>query len=107
MCLLLTDAFFLNVTSLPFTSDQAREQPNLAMTMLKFFTFFPLVAALPLQVEPWIESSPWHFAILFVTVAVAHLALQRRHQSIIREYCNQLPLEEDEEDFPMKLGLRY
>jgi hypothetical protein len=77
------------------------------MTMLKFFTFFPLVAALPLQVEPWIESGPWHFAILFVTVAVAHLALQRRHQSIIREYCNQLPLEEDEEDFPMKLGLRY
>jgi hypothetical protein len=107
MCLLLTDAFFLGVTSLPFTSEHAREQPNLAMTMLKFFTFFPLVAALPLQVEPWIESSPWHFAILLATVATAHLALQRRQQSIIREYCNQLPLEEDEEDFPMKLGLRY
>jgi hypothetical protein len=107
MCLLLTDAFFLTVTSLPFTSEQAREQPNLAMTMLKFFTFFPLVAVLPLQVEPWIESSQLHFALLFVTVAAAHLALQSRQQSIIREYCNQLPLEEDEEDFPMKLGLRY
>jgi hypothetical protein len=107
MCLLLTDAFFLNVTSLPFTSEQAREQPNLAMTMLKFFTFFPLIAAVPLRLEPWIEESPWHFAMLSVAVAVAHLALQRRHQSIVREYCNQLPIEEDEEDFPMKLGLRY
>jgi hypothetical protein len=107
MCLLLTDAFFLNVTSLPFTSDQAREQPNLAMTMLKFFTCFPLIAVVPLQLDPWIEKSPRHFVILLVAVAMAHLALQRRHQSIIREYCNQLPLEEDEEDFPMKLGLRY
>jgi hypothetical protein len=107
MCLLLTDAFFLSITSLPFTSEQAREQPNLAMTMLKFFTCFPLIAVVPLQLDPWIEKSPRHFVILLVAVAMAHLALQRRHQSIIREYCNQLPLEEDEEDFPMKLGLRY
>jgi hypothetical protein len=107
MVLLLADAFFLNVTSLPFTSEQAREQPNLALTVLKYFTFFPVVAALPLQLEPWIEKSASHFVILVVAVAVLHLLLQRRHQSVLREHCNQLPLEEDEEEFPMKLGLRY
>ncbi len=107
MCLLLTDAFFLNVTTLPFTSEQAREQPNIAMTMLKFFTFFPIVAALPIQLEPWIEKSPWHFLILAVAIEALHLVLQRRHKNLIREHCNQLPLEDDEEDFPMRLGLRY
>lgn len=107
MCLLLTDAFFLNVTTLPFTSEQAREQPNIAMTMLKFFTFFPIVAALPIQLEPWIERSPWHFLILAVAIEALHLVLQRRHKNLIREHCNQLPLEDDEEDFPMRLGLRY
>jgi hypothetical protein len=107
MVLLLADAFFLNVTSLPFTSEQAREQPNLALTLLKYFTFFPVVAALPLQLEPWIEKGASHFVILVVAVAALHLLLQRRHQSVLREHCNQLPLEEDEEEFPMKLGLRY
>jgi hypothetical protein len=107
MVLLLADAFFLNVTSLPFTSEQAREQPNLALTVLKYFTFFPVVAALPLQLEPWIERTASHFVILVVAVAILHLLLQRRHQSVLREHCNQLPLEEDEEDFPMKLGLRH
>lgn len=107
MVLLLADAFFLNVTSLPFTSEQAREQPNLALTVLKYFTFFPVVAALPLQLEPWIEKSASHFVFLVVAVAALHLLLQRRHQSVLREHCNQLPLEENEEEFPMKLGLRY
>jgi hypothetical protein len=29
------------------------------------------------------------------------------HRRIIQEHCNLPGLEEDEEDFPMKLGLRY
>jgi hypothetical protein len=107
MVLLLADAFFLNVTSLPFTSDQVREQPNLALTVLKYFTFFPVVAAVPLQLEPWIEERASHFVILIAAVATVHLLLRLRHQSVLREHCNQLPLEEDEEEFPMKLGLRY
>jgi hypothetical protein len=107
MCLLLADVFFLYVTSLPFTNEQSREQPNLAMTVLKYFTFFPIVAALPLQLEPWIEKSPWHAILIGTTAAVLHLFLQHRHKSVLREFCDQQPLEDDEEDFPMKLGLRY
>jgi hypothetical protein len=77
------------------------------MTVLKYFTFFPIVAALPLQLEPWIEKSPWHAILLGITAAALHLFLQHRHKSVLREFCNQQPLEEDEEDFPMRLGLRY
>ena len=107
MCLLLTDAFFLSVTTIPFTGESSREQPNLAFTVLKYFAFFPFIAALPLRIEPWIESSPRHLALAAIVFAAAHLLLRRRHHYIVRDQSSQLPLEDDEEDFPMKLGLRY
>ena len=107
MCLLLTDAFFLSVTTIPFTGESSREQPNLAFTVLKYFAFFPFIAALPLRIEPWIESSPRHLALAAIVFAAAHLLLRRRHHYIVRDQSSQLPLEDDEEDFPMRLGLRY
>jgi hypothetical protein len=107
MCLLLTDAFFLHVTTIPFTGESPREQPNLAFTVLKYYAFFPFIAALPVGLEPWIEASPRHLLIAIAATVVAHALFTRRHNNILREFSNQLPLEDDEEDFPMKLGLRY
>jgi hypothetical protein len=60
LCLLLTDLFFLNVTTVAFTGRPAQEEPNLAFTLLKFFTIFPILVSLPLICEPWIERKPWH-----------------------------------------------
>jgi hypothetical protein len=107
MCVLLTDAFFLNVATVPFTGEPTREEPNLALTVLKYFTFFPLVSALPLRLEPWIETSASHSFIVMGTVVLGHLLISRRHRDLLRDYSNQLALEADEEDFPMNLGLRY
>jgi hypothetical protein len=107
MCLLLTDLLFINVKIVAFTGEAAREQPNLAMTVLKYFTFFPIVVWLPVVSEPWIEASVPHFVLAAAAIAAAHLTLRRIHLKIIQEHCNQPALEDDEEDFPMKLGLRY
>jgi hypothetical protein len=107
LCLLLTDAFFLRVTMVPFTGAPSSEEPNLAFTLLKYFTFFPLVIWLPVAVEPWMETRSWHFAAAIAAAGSAHIGLRFRHRSIVAEYCNQLQLEEGEEDFPMRLGLRY
>lgn len=107
LCLLLTDALFLNVTSPAFTSEPMREQSNLALTLLKYFTFFPVVIALPGFAEPWIQQSVPHGLLAVVSVIVAHLALHAKHREIVRQHSNMLALEDDEEDFPMKLGLRY
>jgi len=107
MCLLLTDIFFLNVTTVPFTGGSAHEEPNLALTLLKFFTFFPVVAAFPLLAEPWIEQKTWHFVAAGLFAGTAHVALTLSHRRVVRAHCNVPGLEEDEEDFPMKLGLRY
>ena len=106
-CLLLTDALFLNVTTVAFTGEPQRDQPNLALTVLKYFTFFPVVAALPPLVEPWVENSLMHTAAAVLLIAAAHYALLAHTRTAIRQHCNMPALEDDEEDFPMKLGLRY
>jgi hypothetical protein len=107
MCLLLTDVLFLNVKIVPFTGETAREQSNLAFTVLKYFAFLPVVVSLPLAIAPWIETSGLHYIVTAVAIAVAHLLLIRSHRKVILEYCNLLHLEDDEEEFPMSLGLRY
>ena len=107
MSLLLTDIFFLNVKIVAFTSEPAREQSNFAITVLKYIAFLPAVAWLPLITERWIEISTQHFVLAAVAIATAHFALRSQHRAIIREHCNLPGLEDDEEEFPMKLGLRY
>jgi len=88
MCVLLTDLFFLNVKIVPFTGEPAREQPNLAASLLKYLAFAPGAALLPLIAEPWIEVSAEHLVMAAVAIAAAHLALRSRHRAIIREHCN-------------------
>jgi hypothetical protein len=106
-CLLLADVLFLHVKSVAFTGEFTREQPSLAMTLLKYFTFLPLIAWVPIVVEPWIEASLWHFAAALMAIAAAHWALRKQRQQILEEHCAMPALEDDEDDFPMKLGLRY
>jgi hypothetical protein len=57
--------------------------------------------------EPWIEARLWHFAAAILAIAAAHWALKRRHRRNLEEHCSMAALEDDEEDFPMRLGLRY
>ena len=106
LCLLLTDAFFLMVKTVAFTGEPAREQSNLALTVLKYFTFFPLVIWLPVTVEPWIEASAFHCLLAVAAVLAAHWSLCQLHRRILEEHCNMPALEDGEDDFPMKLGLR-
>jgi hypothetical protein len=106
LCVLLTDAFFMNVTVVPFTGG-TRESSNLAFTLLKYFSFFPMVAPLSIAAQFLIERSGRNFGIGAGMVVVLHLWLRKRHRDAVRLHSEQIALEEDEEDFPMRLGLRY
>jgi hypothetical protein len=107
MCLLLTDAFFLNVTSVAFTGEPDSQESNLAFTVLRYFTFFPVVTGVSVIAHHTVEQGARAFGTVAVTVVVVHLWLRKRHHDQVRLYCAQQELEEGEEDFPMKLGLRY
>lgn len=106
MCLLLTDILFLNVKIAAFSGERAREQSNLAIGVLKYLAFVPAVVWFPLISESWIEVSAQHFILAAAAIAMTHLALRSRHRAIVREHCNTPGLEDDEEEFPLKLGLR-
>jgi hypothetical protein len=75
--------------------------------MLRYFTFFPVVTALSIASEYWIENSAEHFGIAAISIVVAHLWFRKRHRDVVRLDSSQMELEEGEEEFPMRLGLRY
>jgi hypothetical protein len=108
ICVILTDAAFANVMTIPFTGGEASaEKPNIAFTMLKFFTFFPAVTAVALFAEQWIEAGWLHFGLAALALLVIHLWFRYRHREQVRLFSAQAELEEGEDDFPMRLGLRY
>jgi hypothetical protein len=99
-CLLLTDFFFLNVTSLSLTGGGAREQSSLAGTVLIYIVRISIVTWLSVLCEMWIEKSIQHFILAVVGIAAAHLVLRIRYRAVVREYCNAL----DPEDFELAGG---
>lgn len=111
LCLVLTDAFFLNVMSIPFTGQRAGQSPepgdSLALTVLRFYTFFPAVIALAVFMEHLMERGGARLGAAVVVMATAHLWLRKRHRDVVRIECAQIAAEEGEENFPLRLGLRY
>jgi hypothetical protein len=107
VCLVLTDVAFANVLMIPFTGEASSSKPNLAFTMLKFFTFFPAVTTAALLSEQWIEISWGHLGVAALVLLVTHLWFRYRFREQVRIYSAQAELEEGEDDFPMRLGLRY
>jgi hypothetical protein len=62
---------------------------------------------LSVALEPWLEVSAWHVLGMVAVVAAAHLAMLRIHRKDAKYYANLIDLDEDEEEFPQRLGLRY
>lgn len=107
LCLLLTDIFFLNVKTIPFTGLRAASPTRLAWVITLYIGCFPLLILLTLYLETWMEASLGHLAIAAVTATAAHLGLRMIHRKIVAEYTSQIDLDEDQEEFPQTLGLRY
>jgi hypothetical protein len=107
LSLLLTDAFFFNVKTIAFTGVQSRSATNLALLIIPYLGFFPAIVMFTVGLEPVIEAT---WASLWVTAAIvvaAHLVLERLHRNRMAEYLQQVEADEDEEEFPLRLGLRY
>lgn len=107
LSVVLTDAFFLNLTTVAFTGEPQREAPNLAFTLLKYFLFFPPVAAFAAIAPLWIGDSVLHFAIIAAAFVAAHLAFQAAHRRIVREYSQYGSSEDGEGEPALDLGLRH
>jgi hypothetical protein len=107
LCLLLTDALFLKVRTIPFTGETRAPATNLAFILLQYFGLFPPLVLLSVGLEPWLEASVWHVVSMVGVISAAHLAMRRIQSKDAEYYVNLIDLDEDEEEFPQRLGLRY
>lgn len=104
---LLADCFFLNVKTIPFTGARANSATNFALLLIPYLGFFPAVVMFTIGLEPVIEASAPHLAIAAGLAATAHLGLWAMHRRGMAEYAELIEADEDEEEFPLRLGLRY
>lgn len=104
---LLTDAFFLNVKTIPFTGIRPSSATNPALLMIPYLGFFPAIVLFAVAVEPWLGASLRHLALAALAAAAAHVYLLRLHKARVAEQFQQIEADEDEEEFPLRLGLKY
>jgi hypothetical protein len=107
LCLLLTDAFFLNVKIVPFTGTRSAGSMNLAYVLIQYFGLFPPLVLIVLSLEDWIAVSAGHMLLAAVVVIAVHAEMLRRHRKILSDSVSLLDVDDDEEEFPQRLGLRY
>ena len=106
MCIVLTDLFFLHITTVAFTGAAKSEQPNPALAVAKYFTFFPIMVWFAVFAGPWIEGKAWRYAAAAIVLAAAHALTALRHRAMVREYCLLSRPDEEDHLFLVRLDLR-
>jgi hypothetical protein len=107
LSVLLTDAFFLNVKSIPFTGAKSNSAANFALLLIPYVGFFPAIVMFTIALEPVIEAAWSRLAITACIAGALHVCLLWRHRARIAEELQRIDADDDEEDFPLRLGLRY
>src|SRR5271170_6681338 len=107
LCLLLRDIFLLRMKTIPFTGARATWGPNRAFILIQYFGLFPPLVLLTLEVEAWMQASFVHTATAVLAVLALHLWLLAMHKKTATEHADLLDVDEEEEEFPQRLGLRY
>jgi hypothetical protein len=106
LCILLTDAFFFDVKTIPFTCKSSSSTTNFALLLIPYLGFFPAIVFTTVALEPWIESQNSHLILTALTVLGVHLGMHSVNKIKIEEHIARAYLDGNEEDFPLRLGLR-
>lgn len=107
LCFLLTDAFFLRVTTIPFTGSKSSSATNLALLLIPYLGFFPAIVLFTINIETWMEAATSHLLLAVAISFMADLCLRGMRRSHVEGTLRQIEADDDEEDFPLRLGLRY
>ena len=107
LSVLLVDAFLLDLKSIPFTVTRPGAATNLAFLLIPYLGFFPAIVFFTVTAEPWLEASPAHIVLAAVLVAGIHLPMLRFHKVRVEQNLQQIEVDDSQEEFPLRLGLRY
>ena len=106
LCVLLSDAFFLDVKTIPFTFKPPSIKKNLAFLVVPYLGFFPAIVIATIGLAPWIDKSAVHLALAGLTFLAAHLLMRSANREAVADFLARTDLDEDESEFPLRLGLR-
>jgi hypothetical protein len=107
LSLLLVDLFFLDIKTIPFTVSKPSTAANLAFLLIPYAGFFPAIVFFTVSAEPWLETSVAHIAVAAALVIGVHFLMLRFHKAHVVENLQQIEADDDQEEFPLRLGLRY
>jgi hypothetical protein len=107
LCLLLRDYFFLRDTTIPFTGVQVGEKTNLAFVLIQYFGLFPALIWVVLTAEDWALEGLVQGVVAVLGVVALHLVARRSYRAAAIRNARLMDVDEEEEEFPQRLGLRY
>ena len=91
----------------PSPEKQNRRQRTWRSYSCNISDLFPPLVLFSVGLEPWLEASVWHVLGMVAVIGAAHLVMLRIHNKDAEYHVNLIDLDEDEEEFPQRLGLRY
>jgi len=101
---LLTDVFLFSVRSVPFTHLRKSSITDLPLVIVRYVVLFPLLVAILVHNESWIEASALHLLKTLFFLVAAHLLLLKIHSRSLLQSTVDTP--DDADEFPQRLGLR-
>ena len=106
LVVLLTDVFFLNERSFPFTEEVPYTVNELSYFVLIYFVCFPAICLAAATWGPWIEVRATHAIAGALVLAFLHVALRLRKGHELRLELRLLDIEDDDTLLPGEMGLR-
>ena len=107
LCVLLADIFFFPVRTIPFTGTRPKPATYLAVVLMQYLGLFPVLIAATLRTEAWMEAAASHIVMCIATIVGLHAALRFLHRREVAEHLQLIDVDEDQEEFPQTLGLRF
>jgi hypothetical protein len=101
---LLTDIFLFSGRSVPFTHLRNSSITDLPLVIVRYVVLFPLLVAILVHNESWIEASALHLLKTLFFLVAAHLLLLKIHSRSLLQSTVDTP--DDADEFPQRLGLR-
>jgi hypothetical protein len=102
---LLADIFLFSVRSVPFTHIRKSSITDLPLVIVRYVVLFPLLVAILVHNETWIEADASHLLKTLFFLVAAHLVLLKTHARSLLQSTLDTPHDEADE-FPQRLGLR-
>jgi hypothetical protein len=89
LALTLTDIFFLNVRTIPFTATLVKSPRELPFILVRYLVIFPAFALTVVAYEPWIEASAAQIFFTCIAFAATHILLVHIHERILQRAAPQ------------------